>query len=159
MSFQVPLEVVRVFGSQARAKVLGYLANLTTPQTGYAILKSLQISVSKVYGELKRLEPTGILSKSLDSKGSTRFLLRDPDIRSFLAKRLRISSAEEWFSTGEVAKRRNAFRQAKRIPVSLRLPPAERNRRSRFVREFRRPPEKDRALDLVRRASRGGRPR
>lgn len=159
MAFQIPSEVRTVFGSQTRAKVLGYLAGSTTPRTGYAIAKSLGVSVSKVYDELKRLEAAGILGQSLDSKGRRRFLLRDPDLRSFLVKRVRISSTEDWFSPERIAERRETFERAKETQPNLPRPPSGAKRDTRLAREFQRPPEKDRALARARRASRAGRPR
>jgi biotin operon repressor len=144
---------VNVFGSQARAKVLGYLANSDTPQTGYAISKSVEISFSKVFEELKRLESAGILVKTLDSRGRSQFALRDPELRSSLSKRIRIISAEEWFSPDKVARRRKALVDAKGISVSLPRVPSGTGWSSRLAAEFHCAPEKDRALKRVRRAS------
>lgn len=151
MTFRIPAEIQRLFGGQTRSKILGYLANASTPQTGYAVSKSLGIGVSKVYEELRRLESIGILAKSLDSKGSRRFLLRDQDLRNFLVKRIRIASTDDWFSAEKIAERRRAFKEAKRIPANLPSLPVRANRSSRFSEEFRRPREKDRALGRVKR--------
>lgn len=152
MGFQIPAKVTAVFGSRTRAKVLGYLAESSTPRTGYAISRTLEIGVSKVYGELKRLESCGILASSLDAKGSKGFLLKDEDLRNFLRRNLRILPADEWFSLERTAERRKRFGDVKRIAVDLPSVPARAGKRP-FAIEFRRPAGKDRALDRIKKTS------
>ena len=154
MAFQVPAKVEVLFGSQTRAKVLGYLAGSTIPQTGYAISKRLEVGVSKVYEELKRLESSGVLVASLDAKGSRTFLLNDRDLRNFLVRSIRILPAEDWFSPEQIAERRKVFEETRRLDVPVpRVPPRAEGRP--FANEFRRPPAKDRAMKRLRRG-RGG---
>jgi len=140
-----------VFGSRTRAKVLGYLAESSTPQTGYAISKSLEIGVSKVYGELKRLESCGILIGDLDVRGRKRFLLNDEDLRRFLVRNVRILPAEDWFAQSRIEERRRIYEEMKRVAV--RLPAAATRVRNRpLASELRRSPAKDRALDRMRKS-------
>src|SRR2546422_8777556 len=122
MAFQVPAKVEAVFGSRTRAKVLGYLAESSVPQTGYAISKALEIGGSKVYGELRRLETCGILASSLDTRDSKRVLLKDEVLRNFLVKNIRILSADDWVSPERIAERRGNLKEARQIRIDL--PPA-----------------------------------
>ncbi|TLZ52085.1 MAG: hypothetical protein E6K18_03485 [Methanobacteriota archaeon] len=149
MAFQIPAKVEAVFGSQTRAKVLGYLAGLSVPQTGYAISKNLDIGVSKVYEELKRLEAGGVILSDFDVRGSKRFWLNDEDLRSFLARNMRILPAGDWFSPGRIAERREKFAETSRVRVDLPSVPA-RDGTPPFAKEFRRTPAKDRALRRIR---------
>jgi len=153
MTFQIPAKIEAVFGSRTRAKVLGYLADSSVPRTGYAISKELGIGVSKVYEELKKLESSGILGSSLDVRGSKRFLLKDEDLRRFLLKNLRILSSDDWFSRERVAQRQENLQRSEQISVNLGAVPKGAGT-LRFANEFRRPPEKDRALRRVRDAER-----
>jgi DNA-binding PadR family transcriptional regulator len=151
VTFQISAKVQTVFGSQTRAKVLGYLAESSVPQTGYAISKGLEIGFSKVYKELKNLEACGVLVGNLDARGSKQFLLSDEDLRNFLIKNLRILQAEEWFTPRRIAERKKNFEEANRIAITLPRAPARAGKRRRSS-EFRRAPEKDRALNRVRKA-------
>ena len=152
MTFQIPVSVAALFGSRTRAKILGYLADSSTPRTGYAISKSVGVGVSKVYGELKALESAGFLVSGPDANGNRTFLLEDEDLRRFLVKRVRIASADDWFSLEKVAGRRRAFEAARAIPVGLPVSALRARRRPR-AGEFRRSPGKDRALDRMNRAT------
>ena len=156
MAFQVPTKVAMVFGGQTRAKVLGYLAESSVPQNGYALSKALGMGVSKVYEELKRLESCGVLRSSRDAKGSKQFALNDEDLRRFLVRNVRILPADEWLSPAGVDRRRRSFEEAKRIAIDLPTAPTRAGVRP-FAKEFRRPPEKDRALDRVKKAAIGRR--
>ena len=141
--------ITSIFGSGARARILGYLAQSSDPQTGYAIAKDLELSFSNVYPELKRLEAWRILASRPDLRGGKRYSLIDEDLRRFLLKRIRILSSSDWFSGARVAERRSFFEEARRIP--LKASPSKRGGRKRpFSDEFRRPPQKDRALKRVR---------
>jgi len=152
MAFAIPPKVEAVFGSQTRAKVLGYLAELSVPQTGYAISKGLDIGASKVYEELKRLESCGVLRSDFDARGSKRFLLNDEDLRRFLARNLRILPAIGWFSPERIAERQEKFEETRRVTVNL--PPVPTGEGTPpFAKEFRRPPAKDRALRRIRSGS------
>jgi len=151
MAFQIPAKVEAVFGSQTRAKVLGYLAVSSVPQTGYSISKNMDIGIAKVYESLRKLESCGVLVSSLDVRGSKRFLLNDGDLRNFLIKNLRILSADDWFLPARIAERRRNFKETRRINVNVPAFPARKGKRP-FANEFRRPPEKDRALSRMRKA-------
>ena len=152
MAFQIPAKVGAVFGSQTRAKVLGYLAGSSGSRTGYAISKDLGIGVSKVYEELRRLESCGVVVSDLDVKGSKRFLLDDEDLRGFLVRNMRIVPADEWFSPQRIAERRRNLDAVRRISVPMPPVPARAGTRP-FANEFRRPAGKDRALRRMRKAT------
>ena len=152
MGSEVPTVVESLFGSRTRAMVLGYLAESSTPPTGYAIAKALSIGASKVYPELKKLQAIGILEGRLDVRGGKTYLLKDDDLRRFLLKRSRIMFSKDWFSSDRLAQRRKDFERAREIQV--RVPPAGPARARRpFEREFRRPRAKDRAVARIRRRS------
>lgn len=152
MAFQIPARVEAVFGSRTRAKVLGYLAEMSIPQTGYAISKNLGIGPAKVYGELKRLESCGVVISSQDVRGNKVFLLNDEDLRRFLVKNIRILSSSDWFSPERIAERRRTFEEMRQVSINLPSTPV-RSGRLPFANEFRRSPEKDRALNRVKKPS------
>lgn len=141
-----------VFGSGTRAGILGYLAQSSDPQTGYAIAKALQLGVSNVYPELKRLEDWAILASRPDVNGSKGYFLADEDLRRFLLRRIRILPSKEWFSSGRIAERQTLFEEAKRLSKAAPRVRAAGTKRP-FSDEFRRPPGKDRALKRVKSAA------
>jgi DNA-binding transcriptional regulator GbsR (MarR family) len=137
-----------VFGSGARARILAYLAQSSDPQTGYAIAKALQLGVSNVYPELKQLERWAILASRSDPNDSRGYFLADEDLRRFLIRRIRILPTAEWFSAESISKRESLAKEAKRL--SKRAPRVRAAGTKRpFSDEFRRPPEKDRALQRI----------
>ena len=139
--------ITALFGSQARARILGYLAQSSVPQTGYAIAKDLQLGVSNVYPELKRLEEWTLLASRPGVRGGKRYTLIDDDLRRFLLKRIRILSSSDWFSGQRIAERRARFEEARKIPFKA---PRSAGGRRPLRGEFARPAEKDRALKRVR---------
>jgi len=148
MKFRIDPAVVQLFGSETRAKVLGVLASSVEPKTGYEIAKALDASAPKVYAVLKRLETSGFLkavSKGSQFKG---YFMVDDDLRSLLAKKVRISVEKDWFSPEMVREREKAFRLANKmvvkVPKAGRIPKEIPNRR-----EFIRPPEKDRVVARI----------
>ncbi len=152
MAAPVPTAVETLFGGRTRAALLGYLAQSAAGETGYAMAKELGIRVSKVYPELRRLEAIGILGTRPSPKGSKRYFLVDEDLRRFLARRSFVIVSRDWFSPERMEERRAADRQARQM--TLRLSPRASGRTRRpFAEEFRRPPEKDRALKRIRRAA------
>lgn len=151
MANTVPQGIEGVFGSIARARILGFLAQASTPKTGYSIAKQLDIGVSNVYPELKRLEALALVATRLDAKGSKLYYLTDEDLRRFLQRRVRVMAASDWLSSDRVAQRESRAQEARKLAV--RLPRVEARRKNLpFKEEFRRPPQKDRALRRIKRA-------
>lgn len=138
-----------MFGSQARTRLLGALADSREPQTGYFLAKKAGVFPSKAYGELRKLEEAGILELRQDASGYKRYLLLDADLRRFLSRRIRITSAEEWFSLERSRERSQTYERLRRSRTKLPdfTPEPERVRNSE---EFERAPEKDEAIRRVR---------
>src|SRR2546428_13471684 len=108
MAFRVSRGVEQLFGSETRAKVLGFLADARTPKTGYQISKATDIRPPKVYGELRRLAETDFL-EVVEEPGRKRYRMVDEDLRRLLLRCARITSEDEWFSAERVRERRGAF--------------------------------------------------
>ncbi len=153
MAFRVAPALSDLFGSETRAKVLGFLADSREPQTGYSLSKAIDVTPSKVYPELRDLAEAGFL-RSVDRGPNRRaYVLVDEDLQRLLVKRVRITTTEEWFSPARIDERRRAFEATARVPVVL--PPLRaRPRAIPNRREFERSPEKDRAVARVRRGLR-----
>lgn len=149
MPDRLEADLQAIFGSQARTRLLGALADSREPQTGYFLAKKAGVFPSKAYGELRKLEKAGILERRQDASGYKRYLLVDADLRSFLSRRIRITSAEEWFSMERRRERRQAYERLRRsrteLPDFTPEPERVRNRE-----EFERPPEKDEAIRRIR---------
>ena len=138
-----------VFGSRARARILGFLAQSSAPQTGYSIAKNLAIGPSNAYPELDRLVEWGIIVGRLDVRGNRVFEMADDDLRRFLLRRVRIISSEDWFSPERLARRGAQSREAEKIAIKVpKVRVKERNRP--LKEEFQRPAEKDRVLKRIR---------
>ena len=136
MGFQLPGGIEAVFGGATRAKILGYLAGAATPRTGYRVAKELQIGVSKVYPELKKLNHAGVLAVGSDLNGRQRYLLVDEDLRRFLLRRVRIQASGERLTARVLASRAVDFKKIH--PVQRDRRPRASGRR-RLEEEFRRP--------------------
>jgi len=139
---RVDRRLVALCGSERRLRVLAVLANASRPLTGYRVALIGEVPVSKVYGELRKLEKSGLVGL----RGSSGWVLRDPDLGSFLRKRIRIVWWKDWFDRQERRER------ADRVFLG-RLRAAA---RPRFSRDpgwaprnpslYRRDPRKDEAL-------------
>lgn len=144
MTFRVGRGVDQLFGSETRAKVLGFLADARTPKTGYQISKATGIRPTKVYGELRRLAETDFL-EVVEEPRRKLYRMVDEDLRKLLLRRARITSEDEWFSPERVRERREALERASRTPLSL--PESTPNRDAVLnPSEYERSPAKDRAL-------------
>ena len=134
-----------VFGSETRARMLGLLADAERPLTGYAIARRLRVPPSKVYRQLPGLLTSGVLEVIQDERGVKRYVLVDRDLRRFLQKRVRVTTAEEWFSPGRARRKRRVYDRLRAMEI---LPPTPRPHREAVSNpeEYERPPEKDRAL-------------
>src|SRR2546428_6918599 len=114
MTFQVGRGVQQLFGSETRAKVLGFLADARTPKTGYQISKATGIRPPKVYGELRRLADTGFL-EVVEDAGRKRYRMVDEDLRKLLLRCSRITSEDEWFSPERLRERRASVHSERRM--------------------------------------------
>lgn len=134
-----------VFGSGTRVRLLGLLADSDRPLTGYAIAKGIRAPPSKVYRQLRGLRAAGVLEMIEDERGVKRYVLEDDDLRRFLRKRVRVTTAERWFSPERVRRKRKAYDRLRGMEVS---PPASRPNREAVSnpQEYERSPYKDRAL-------------
>lgn len=153
MPFQVNPRIAVLFGSETRAKVLGFLADAREPKTGYQVAKATGVQPPKAYRELRRLAEGGFLTVGVEPRGTV-FALANDELRALVLKFARITTEDEWFSAERVRERRAAFDRAARIRV--RLPAAKPNPRAVLNRrEYERPGAKDLALRrIARRAPR-----
>ena len=87
---------IALFGSENRALVLCVLANAAAPLTAYRVAKTFGGQKIKVGAELRKLETAGIVSRSKLEGGQVAWRLRDPDLRSFLCRRIRVSFDVDW---------------------------------------------------------------
>lgn len=142
-----------LFGGLARARILGYLAQAREPKSGYQIAKDLDLGVSNVYPELKRLERWSVVEVRPDPKGRNRYSLTDEDLRRFLLRRVRVLSSSDWLAQERVAGRESLAEQARNLPSR---PPrvARRSPRPQAANELRRPTSKDRVVRRAKRAAR-----
>ncbi len=134
-----------LFGSAARARTLAALASASLPLTGYRIASLAAIQPIKAYSELKRLMSLGFVASRPIRKGTTGWVLADPDIRNLCLKRARLVWEPDW----EQDVSRRAFKAKSILGVlgqidlrRYRPNPAAVTNRSEFVR----PRAKDRAL-------------
>lgn len=138
-----------LFGSQTRTKLLGSLADSREPQTGYFLANKAGISYSKAYGELRKLRRARILETQQEASGYKKYILADDDLRRFLLRRVRMTSASEWFSHTRRQERRRTYERLRQSFVELPDfspdPESIRNKQ-----EFERIPEKDEVLRRIR---------
>jgi DNA-binding transcriptional ArsR family regulator len=145
----MPLEVdpglATLFGSVTRVSVLAVLAGATSPLTAYRIAKAAEVQPIKAYTELRRLRDGGIVREKPSGKGRSVWELSDPEIRSLVGRRTRVSIWEDW-RAGTRKRARRADRVIERIgrwDISNYLPnPSVVSN----PEEFLRPPEKDAVL-------------
>ena len=155
MTFQVNPDIATLFGSETRAKVLGFLADARAPKTGYQVAKATGLKPPKAYRELQRLAETEFV-RVVEEPGRKCFLLVNDDLRRLLLRYARITTEDEWFSPDRVRERREVLERASRI--RLRLPESRPNPDAVPNRwEYERSPAKARALRrIARRSLKGG---
>jgi len=140
--------IVALFGSETRAKVLGFLADVREPKTGYAVAGAIEVKPPKVYGELKRLAKGGILELVADPGGPARYRLGAGPLREFVVRRVRITTFGEWFSRPRRQARDRLLEEARSLRVVL--PRSEADRASvPNPSEFQRPRGKALALRRI----------
>jgi hypothetical protein len=152
MKTKLPRGPEGLFGSTARARILGYLAAASGAKTGYEVAKALGLGPSNVYPELARLERWGVVACHRDVAGRKRFVLSDEDLRSFLVRRVRVMDTAQWLSGRPVARREARAKEAAALPLNV---PGRRSNRPRppAADELRPRPEKERALRRLRRTA------
>jgi hypothetical protein len=136
---EVDPQLVALFGSATRVSVLAALAGASAPWTGYRVAKVAGLQEIKAYRELERLRAAGIVRTSGNG-----WVLPPGELRTFLARRLRVSWSEDWFA-GENGR---ALRARRVLDRPTRWFDARRYRPDRavaacYAKEFERPPEKD----------------
>ncbi|MFZ0829704.1 MAG: helix-turn-helix domain-containing protein [Thermoplasmata archaeon] len=135
----VDLKLVALFGSETRLRTLAVLAGAYRPMTAYRVAKVGDVPVQKAYEELRRLGATGLVAKQPGG-----WVLADRDVRTLLAKRVRISWADDWFA--ERARRISAEGSIlQRLRVMPRAKPPK-GWQPRNPERFVRSPAKDRIL-------------
>lgn len=135
---------LRVFcGSRARLLTLGVLASAEAPLTGYRVASVTGLPRSKVYPELRKAVKAGIVERT-----DIGFSLVDPDIRTMLRARIRVTWDSYWDrpdrSTSLAVRRElDRIRRArKRVPLFN----PKNNIPESAIRELTRDPDKNRAL-------------
>src|SRR3990172_2109650 len=137
--------MIALFGSETRAKGLGFLADARTPRTGYAVAAAIGVKPPKVYVELKRLAAGGILEVVAEPGGPARYRIGDGPLREFLVRRGRVTTFVDWFDGSRRQARDQLLEQARSLRVVLprwKADPASVPNPS----EFRRSRSKDLAL-------------
>ena len=151
MTFRLNPDIGTLFGSETRAKVLGFLADTRTPRTGYQVAKATGLKPPKAYRELRRLAETEFV-RVVEEPGRRCFLLVNDDLRRLVLRYVRITAEDEWFSPDRVRERREALERASQI--RLRLPESKSNPDAVPNRwEYERPPAKARALRRIAKAN------
>lgn len=147
MTIRVNPDIGTLFGSDTRAKVLGFLADARSPKTGYQVAKATGLKPPKAYGELQRLAETEFV-RVVEEPGRKCFLLVNDDLRRLVLRFARITTDDEWFSADRIRERRRALERAARI--RLRLPESRSNPGAVPNRwEYERPRAKVRALRKI----------
>ena len=85
-----------LFGGDTRASILAVLAGASTPFTGYRVAKVARVQPIKAYAELRRLRDAGFVSETSNGRGKTSWLLADSNLRSLLARRIRVAWWNDW---------------------------------------------------------------
>jgi DNA-binding transcriptional ArsR family regulator len=113
--------------------------------TAYKVAQVGELSIPKVYSELRRLTEAGVTEASVGPTGVRRFELTDPDLRRLLQRRAPIISWDEWIR--QDTRRRQTpgiLPTASKVIDLARYRPAPRSLPN--WQEFVRPPEKDEDL-------------
>lgn len=137
MPVQVPREVVAVFGSETRVRVLAALAGAFYPMTAYRAAKVGEVAMSKAYAEINRLAESGVIRQR--GRG---WVIEDPDLRNLLRKRIPLI----WWDDFYAEKKRTLQHTEQILARAMARPLRPAAKDWRPVSEFRRDPMKDRIL-------------
>ena len=140
--------MVALFGSETRAKVLGFLSDVRDPKTGYAVARAIGVKPPKVYRELQRLAEGGVLEVAAEPGGPARYRLGDGPLREFVVRRVRITTFRDWFDGPRQETRKRLLDEARSLPVALPRSGADPSSVPN-PSEFRRPRGKDLALHRI----------
>ena len=141
--YEVDRGLVALFGGETRVRTLAPLANASTPLTAYRVAVISSLPRTKVYAELNHLAKAGVVVKIVDRPGVSTWVLKDPDIRSLLRRKVRIGwSGDLAAAAPSLAERsRELYRANERLPLDPKL--LRGPYRPRNPRDFFRSPEKD----------------
>jgi hypothetical protein len=152
MPIQSDPQLVALFGGKTRASVLAVLAGASVPFSGYRVARVAGVQPIKAYAELRRLRTAGIVREIPIKEGQSVWELPPGDLRSFVAKRVRVYWSGDWmssprrkFTVDDLHFARQLNRVAKRRPRPSTIPPYARAILSEMVR----PPEKDELLERL----------
>jgi DNA-binding transcriptional ArsR family regulator len=136
MTLEVDPGLVALFGSQTRVRTLAPLACSPSPLTAYRVAWMTGVQRTKVYSELRRLAAAGVVAERKSGGNRSTWELVDPEVRSLLRRRARISWSEDWLADLN----RDAGKQS---PIQLQ------QQREDFFRRVRRPKSVPRAAKAI----------
>jgi len=110
-----------LFGSEDRVRTLAALANAEAPLTAYRVAAIVGMKPPNVYRELKRLLEVKEVARAQTPRGRQGWTLVDPDIRTFLRRRMRIVWIEDLSRGAQDRERRaaRAMRRSEAEPLDL----------------------------------------
>jgi hypothetical protein len=130
-------DLERVFGGAGRVRILGVLANSSTPLSTYRIAKIALVQPIKGTLELRRLRDAGLVNELPGERGGSRWVLTDTDLRTFFRRRVRILSWSEVRAGAEDRASRGRALLARIRPIDFskyRASPEAGSRRTDFSR-------------------------
>lgn len=131
--------LVAFCGSGTRVATLGVLANSEKPLTGYRIATLAGLQPIKVYRELAQASKSGLVQRT--ARG---YRLIDPDLRTLLRKRVRISWFESWYDQESArGKRAEAIRESSTAWFDPSRYQPNPSIARRYAKEIERPEEKN----------------
>lgn len=149
MTLDVDPKLAAEFGSATRVLTLAAIANASEPPTAYRIAEIARIRRTKVYQELGRLEPAGVVRSAKRADGALVWHLLDADLSALLRKRIRVASAADLLRSRDdwLARNPEVVERLSRAPLEIDWSSFTQERSPKsVVREFVRPRAKDRTL-------------
>ncbi|MGA7922851.1 MAG: hypothetical protein WCA77_02610 [Thermoplasmata archaeon] len=128
-----------LFGSEVRARTLGVLAGAERPITAYRVAQATGDQGTQVYTALRKAKEWGIVEENREKGGASVWSLSDPNLRSFLNQRIRISVLAEFMDSSRRKTRPGAL-----LNIDLSAYPSKPIPQDS---ELYRPPEKDELLE------------
>jgi hypothetical protein len=148
MSLEMDPGLSVLFGGDTRASILAVLAGASTPFTGYRVAKVAQVQPIKAYAELRRLRDAGFVRETSSGSGKSSWLLTDSNLRSLLARRVRVA----WWNDWEPGMERRARRAEATLAQIGRFDLSKFKPNPSAIsdpEEYSRPAEKDRVLKTM----------
>jgi hypothetical protein len=137
MALRIPQDLVVLFGSETRVRVLAVLASAFGPMTAYRVAKVGEVAISKAYDEIKHLAEGNVVFR----QGSG-WVLRDPDVRLLLRERIPVIWWSDWWSEKDRTIKRS--QDILRRSLAHSLPLAQKGWKPRT--DIHRDPRKDELL-------------